>query len=178
MLRICGLAAVLGALALAGGSRADEKDNAKAQKELEGAYLIIGIEAKGFKLTEEDVKKGSKGDEDRLIIIKGDQMIAKSKGKDDPATFKLDAGKKHITITSVTKDGKKEVNYGIYKLEKDVLTIIATEMGEEKDRPTEFKVDDKTLMLTLRKYAAKPDVKNDDKKDKKDEKKEDKKDGK
>jgi uncharacterized protein (TIGR03067 family) len=153
---IRGVALLTGLLVLAGVSLADEKDDMKALKELEGTYLIVGLETKGFKLTEDDLTKFSKGDDDRTLVIKDGKIISSGKKKDEPATIKIDASKKpaHINITS-SKDGKKETNYGIYKLEKDVLTIVATEMGDEKNRPKEFKVDDKVLMLTLKKKPAK-----------------------
>jgi len=151
MRRVSVLAFAIGLVALCGTTKADEEADKKALKELEGNYLLVGLESKGFKLTEEDINKNIKEDE-RKIVIKGDQIIATSGGKEDPATIKLDASKKppQIDITS-TKDGKTETNYGIYKLENGVLTICATEKGEAKDRPKEFKADDKSLMIVLKK---------------------------
>lgn len=139
------------AFSLVGLARADEKDDKKALKDLAGEYLIIGIEAKGMKFGEDDLAKFSKGD-DRKVTIKDDQIIARFGGKEDPATIKIDASKNppQIDLTS-TKDGKKEINYGIYKLEKDVLTICATEKGEPKDRPKEFKAEGNAIILTLKK---------------------------
>src|SRR6266545_5854236 len=139
-------ALALVAVSLGGLIRADEKDDKKALKDLAGEYLIIGIEAKGVKLGEEDLAKFSKGDE-RKVTIKDDKIIARFGGKEDPATLKIDASKSpgHIDITS-TKDGKTEVNYGIYKVEKGVLTICATEKGEPKDRPKEFKAEGNVII--------------------------------
>lgn len=149
------LAVALVAVALAGATRADDKDDKKALKDLAGEYLIIGIEAKGVKLGEDELAKFAKGDE-RKITIKDDKIIARFGGKEDPATIKVDSSQKpgHIDITS-TKDGKTEVNYGIYKVEKDVLTICATEKGEAKDRPKDFKAEGNTMILTLKKQPAK-----------------------
>lgn len=149
----CALALV--AVSLAGITRADEKDDKKALKDLAGEYLIIGIEAKGLKLSEEDLAKFAKKDDDRKITIKDDKIIARFGGKEDPATIKIDASKSpaHIDLTS-TKDGKTEVNYGIYKVEKDILTICAIEKGDPKDRPKEFKADgNNTIILTLKKQS-------------------------
>lgn len=142
------LTAAIALLALSGVSHADDKDALKA---LEGEYLIVGIEGGGLKLTEDDLKKAGK-DEDRLVTIKGDQMIARFGKKDDAATIKIDSSKTpaHINITS-TKDGKTETNYGIYKVEKDILTITATEKSDEKERPKDFKGTDKTLTLVIKK---------------------------
>jgi uncharacterized protein (TIGR03067 family) len=145
-------ALAVGLLALGGAAGADEKAD-KALKELEGTYLVIGLEAKGLKLTEDDFKKTP--DADRQMVIKGDQIVSRLGGKDDPATIKVDATQKpaHIDITSTKGNNKTEVNYGIYKLENDVLTICATANAEAKDRPKEFKVDDKVILLVLKKQA-------------------------
>lgn len=123
MARFTAVLAIM-SLSLVGLTRADEKDDKKALKDLAGEYLIIGIEAKGVKLGEDDLAKFAKGNE-RKVTIKDDQIIARfGGGKEDPATIKLDSSKNppHIDLTS-TKDGKKEINYGIYKVENDVLTI-------------------------------------------------------
>jgi len=137
--------------ALGGTTAADDK---AALKALEGTYLLVGLETKGFKLTPDALKKEDPAE--RKLVIKGDQIIATTKGKDDPATIKIDASKTppHIDITSV-KDGKTEVNHGIYKFEKDVLTICALEKGDPKDRPTKFEAGDKYLLLVLEKQPAK-----------------------
>jgi uncharacterized protein (TIGR03067 family) len=133
---------------LAGAAAADEK---KALKELEGTYVIVGFEAKGLKLSEEELKKFGR-DEERLVTIKGDTITARLGEMDDPATFTLDASKDPPRIDIVrTRDGKKEHNYGIYKLEKDLVTICATEMAGPDERPKEFKAGEKTILLVLRK---------------------------
>jgi uncharacterized protein (TIGR03067 family) len=147
-------ALAVGLLALGTAAGADEKADKNALKELEGTYLMIGLEAKGLKLTEDDFKKTP--DADRQMVIKGDQIVSRLGGKDDPATIKVDAAQKpaRIDITS-TKGGKTEVNYGIYKLENGVLTICATVNADAKDRPKEFKADDKVVVLVLKKQPAK-----------------------
>ena len=140
---------------LVGATAAGAKDEKDALKELQGTYLIVGLEGKGLKITEEDLKKFGKED-DRKVVIKGNQIIATQKGTDDPATIKLDPSKSpaHIDLTSM-KDGKPEVDYGIYKYEKGILTICAGEKGEAKDRPKAFKADDKLLIMKLQKQPAK-----------------------
>ena len=151
---IYALALALGLVALGGAARADDEANKKALKDLEGTYLLIGLEGKGLKVTEEDFKKVP--DADRKIVIKGDQIVSYFGGKEDPAALKLDAVQKpaHMDVTS-TKGGKTEVNYGIYKLDNGVLIVCALEKGEAKDRPKEFKVDGKEIMMTLKKQDAK-----------------------
>jgi uncharacterized protein (TIGR03067 family) len=142
--------------AIGGTALADDKEALKA---LEGNYLLVGLETKGIKVGADALKKEDAAE--RAVVVKGDQMIAKLKGKDnklidDPATIKLDTSKTpaHIDLTSM-KDGKPEVNYGIYKFEKDVLTICALEKGDAKDRPSKFEAGDKYLILVFEKQPAK-----------------------
>lgn len=142
--------------ALGGTTVADDKEALKA---LEGTYLLVGLEAKGLKVGADALKKEDPAE--RTVVVKGDQMIAKIKGKDDklkddPATIKLDTSKMpaHIDLTSM-KDGKPEVNYGIYKLEDGVLTICALEKGDAKDRPAKFEVGDKYLILVFQRVPVK-----------------------
>src|SRR5262249_16244837 len=148
------LAFAIGLFALAGAAAADEKADKQALKDLEGAYVLIGLEAPGLKFTEEQLKKVP--ETDRKVVIKGDQLSVSFGGTGDTARLTLDAAQKpgHVTITA-TREGKAEVNYGIYKFEGGVLTICATEKGEAKDRPKEFKGGDKTVLMVLRKQDRK-----------------------
>jgi uncharacterized protein (TIGR03067 family) len=147
-------AVAVGLLALTGGATADEKADKQALKDLEGTYALVSLEAPGLKFTEEQLKKVPEAD--RRVVIKGEQITVSFGGKDDTATIKLDAAQKpaHITITA-TKDGKTEVNYGIYKFENGVLTLCSTEKGEAKDRPKEFKFDGKEIVWVLKKLDKK-----------------------
>ena len=152
MRSIYALALAAGLLALGTATAADDTPDQKALKELEGTYLLVGLEGKGVKLGEEEFMKVP--DADRKLVIKGDKIIAFTSGKEDAGTIKLDPAQKPAFIDITTnKGGKTEVNYGIYKFEHGVLTICALEKGEAKDRPKEFKVDGKEIMLTLKKQA-------------------------
>jgi uncharacterized protein (TIGR03067 family) len=143
--------ALIGLLAFCGSVFADENDEKAALKQIQGTYLIIGLDGKDLKLTEKDFKAFP--DDERKIVIKGDKIIANLGGKEDAATIKLDPSKKppHITVV----DQNKRVDYGIYKFEKGLLIICTTEGGLEKDRPTEFKGSDKALLITLKKLVPK-----------------------
>jgi uncharacterized protein (TIGR03067 family) len=154
MRRIHALALAAGLLALGGAATADEKADKQALKELEGTYVLVALEGKGLKLGEDDFQKVPEAD--RKIVIKGDQISSTFGGKEDKGTLKLDPAQKpaHLDI-AVVRDGKTEVNYGIYKIEKDVLTLCAIERGEAKDRPKEFKVDGKEILMTLKKQDKK-----------------------
>lgn len=147
-------ALALGLLALGGVAAADEKADQKALKELEGTYLLIGMDNKGMKLTEEDLKAVPEAK--RTFVIKGDKISMSGNGKGDPATIKVDAAQTpaHFDVTTV-KGGKTEVDHGIYKLENGILTICATDGGDAKERPKEFKAGDKGIVMTLKKQNAK-----------------------
>ncbi len=121
--------------------------------ELEGPYLLVGKESKGEKLTEDDLKK--LGNRERAVLIKSGQFVTVSKGKAVLSSFSVDKTQKpaHIDIVSTTGD-TTEMSYGIYKLEKGVLTICLTK-GEEKDRPTEFKADNAATIMILKKQIPK-----------------------
>jgi uncharacterized protein (TIGR03067 family) len=153
---IYALALAVGLLALGAVAPADEKADKAAQalKELEGTYLVIALDGKGLKFTEEDFQKVP--DADRRIVIKDDLITSSLGGKEDKATIKLDPTQKpaHIDLV-VAREGKTETNYGIYKLEEDVLTICAIERGEAKDRPKEFKADGKEIVMVLKKQKKK-----------------------
>jgi uncharacterized protein (TIGR03067 family) len=150
-MRRVSLLALAAGFALFGAAAAGDEKDGKALKELEGTYVIVGFEAKGLKLGEGELKKLGK-DEERLVTIKGDRITARLGEVEDPATFKLDTSKDPPRI-DITKNRarKREHNYGIYKLDKGVLTICATEMAGPEDRPAAFKAGDKTILVVLRK---------------------------
>ncbi|MCI0704261.1 MAG: TIGR03067 domain-containing protein [Planctomycetia bacterium] len=143
--------ALIGLLAFSGSAVADEKDRKATLKQLEGTYLIIGFDGKGLKLTEDDFKPLP--DVERKIVIKGDQIIANLKGKEDVATIKLDPSQKPPHFTVIDKNNTKD--YGIYKFENGLLLICSTEGGLEEDRPKEFKGSDKAVLITLKKVVPK-----------------------
>jgi len=153
MTRLALAAGLFGLAALSAPARADDKDEKKALKELEGTYQLVSMEKGPLKITADDLKKAG-GTELPQVVIKGDQIIAKFGPKEDPATIKVDPTKKpaHIDITS-KKDNK--IDYGIYKLEGGVLTICAVDEAQPKDRPTEFKASEKAMILVLKKVPAK-----------------------
>jgi uncharacterized protein (TIGR03067 family) len=120
--------------------------------DLEGTYLMIGLESRSQKMTEEQLR--GVPENQRKIVIRGDQMIVSTKDGVDTSTIRLDAAKSPQRIDIITtKEGRTEVNYGIFKVEGAVLTICASETGESKDRPREFKTDARSMMLVLRKLS-------------------------
>jgi uncharacterized protein (TIGR03067 family) len=122
--------------------------------ELDGTYLLTGLETKTLKLTETDLKKVPEAE--RQLVIDDDEIVMTFNGKEDAATFRVDNSQTphHITLTT-SKDGKTETNYGIYKFEKGVLTICAGTKGDLSARPKEFKADDQSTVLVLQQQPRK-----------------------
>lgn len=136
--------------ALVPAALADEKADKEAFKSIEGKYKIIGLEKEKQKITEDDLKKVPKP-EILNVEIKDGMIIANFSGKPDEATLKIDASKSPMWVDITSKKEKPEVDYGIFKIEKDVLTICTAEKGKEADRPKEFKATGNVMIMTLRK---------------------------
>lgn len=120
----------------------------RKRHELEGTYVLIGFAAKGLNLTETDLKKVPEAE--RQLVIDGEDIVMMFNGKDETATFKLDKAKTpHHINTTVSKDGKSETNYGIYKFDKGILTICASTRTDAAARPADFKADNQTTIFEL-----------------------------
>lgn len=137
-------------IAFAPAALADEKADKAAFESIEGKYKIIGLEKAKQKITEDDLKKVPK-QEILNVEIKDGKIIANFSGKPDEASLKIDASKSPMWIDITSKKEKPEVDYGIFKIEKDVLTICAAEKGKAEDRPKEFKAEGNVMIMTLRK---------------------------
>jgi uncharacterized protein (TIGR03067 family) len=142
---------VLLAFGLVGIVLADEK----ALKELAGTYKAVSVEKRGVPAPREFTEKFS-------LTIKGDLVTADTgDGPAKTAKVKVDPTKKPAQIDISPEDGVEngKTFLGIYKLDKDELTLAYAEKG---DRPKDFTSDASTTVLKLRK----------EKEEKKDEKKE------
>ena len=75
-------------------------------------------------------------------------------GQDSVYTYQLDATKqpKHIDITMNLPGRAREVRLGIYKIEKDTLTICQSKAKADAKRPEEFDATkrDDVVVLTFR----------------------------
>ncbi|MCE9565166.1 MAG: TIGR03067 domain-containing protein [Planctomycetes bacterium] len=145
---------LLGAvLALATGCGSSGSTTAPAPSlNIEGTYLITGTESAGVKDSEEAIAKTPA--EERTIQVTADRMVVKKDGKDEPATYQLDATKTPVSIDMIgKKDGKEERLYGIVKVEGDKLFLCFNASSKIEDRPKEFKTapKEKTMILTLTK---------------------------
>jgi uncharacterized protein (TIGR03067 family) len=115
---------------------ADKKDPAKEElKKLQGTWEAAKVTYNGDDLSEDDTGKIS-------MTVKGDQATVgaskKIKGEYGKVKLKLDPSTTPATIDiSIAVGGQKGVTLeGIYKLEKDKLTVCAKVLG--MDRPAKF----------------------------------------
>lgn len=126
----------------------------RKRHELEGAYTLVGMAAKGLTLTEADLSKVPAAD--RKLIIDDDEVILMFNGKDERGPFAFDKSKTpHRIDLGLTRDNKTEISPGIYTFEKGVLTICAGTSGESGRRPTEIKPGDNVTVFTLTKLPRK-----------------------
>jgi uncharacterized protein (TIGR03067 family) len=125
---------------------ADEKD----LKDLDGTYSIVSMQ-KGGESAKKDllqkVKATFKGDS--LTLLVDDE----GKKEEKKAKIKTDATKQPHTIDITPAEGTGVTFLGIYKIEKDDLTIAYTE--KQGDRPKDFKSDEGVLLMKLKKDEKK-----------------------
>jgi uncharacterized protein (TIGR03067 family) len=98
-------------------------------KKLQGTWTVQKLERGGKPDPNSADKMGIK------MVIKDDKLTIKEKDRDEVATFKLDGKKNPKEITIIPK-GDKEVP-GIYKVDKDTLTICFAKAGDGP-RPKSF----------------------------------------
>ena len=135
------IALLLAMPALAG---ADDKDEAQKElKKFEGTWKVKSFEFSG--------KKDGPPAEERekmRMVFKGDKLTIKGTPRGDhDVTVELDPSKKpaHINLNPPKDEGGRVVK-GIYKFEKDTLTICG---NQGDDRPTEFALKDGTQIALL-----------------------------
>jgi uncharacterized protein (TIGR03067 family) len=114
----------------------------KALKELEGYYSVTVLEKAGMTAPKELV-------ESVKVSIKGDEITIKVMGQDKKAKIKADNSKTPNTIDISPSEGpeKGKTFPGIYKIEKDEVTIVFTEKGE---RPKELKAEGEAMLMKLK----------------------------
>jgi uncharacterized protein (TIGR03067 family) len=147
------VAGVLLAFGLCGIVVADEK----ALKELAGKYKTVSAEKGGVPIPREAAEK-------IVITIQDDVLtVDVGEGREKKAKLKVDPSKKpaHIDITPDDGPEKGKTFPGLYKLDKDDLTIVFT---EQSDRPKDFNSEG-ALLLKLKREK---EEKKEEKKEKKD----------
>lgn len=115
------------------GAAAQEKNEIKTElKKFEGTWKI-----KSFDLTGKKESVPAEEREKIRLTFAGEKLSFKgTPQRDRETTIELDPSKKppHITIRPPKDEAKGETILGIYRFDKDTLTIC----GSPKERPTEF----------------------------------------
>jgi uncharacterized protein (TIGR03067 family) len=130
---------------LVGFAPAQDDAAKKAVKELQGSYTLKSAKMFGEAAPAEFLKQVKE------FVIKDNQIVVvKADGKEDPAEFKLDPGAKPASIDMIPSKDKtgEKPKLGVYKLEKDELTIVFS-MDDDSKRPTDLKGDGKDHMLVV-----------------------------
>lgn len=128
-------------------SGADDKAKRVAESDLSGTWIAIDGEAQGVQIPKDQLslewtfRAGGKA-----------TLTDRKRGTESPFAFTLDAAKKphsiDVTYTGPIEALKNSKQFGIYKIEKDTLTLCLSPLRtKEKDRPTEFSGKAKGTML-------------------------------
>ena len=110
---------------------------AKDAPKIEGAYTATSGSSDGKKVPEDIIAKVS-----LIVTFKDGKYNVTVMGKDlESGSYKVDAAKTptqiDMTIVEGKADEKGKMQLGIFKLEKDVLTLAIGKAGS-KDRPKDF----------------------------------------
>lgn len=138
---------LVAALALASfvAAPVPKADPAKqAQDSFQGEWQMVAHTLEGKLKTKDDLV-------DTRIVVKGDTMTIHLRCQNNKVTFTLDpkANPPAIDLKPQDQLGKEIILQGIYKLEKDKITICSA--LDEGERPKEFKSTEssRTIMLVL-----------------------------
>ena len=128
-MRCCGLLVILACLAPMSANEGKDRAVALERKKFEGLWELIQIESEGKKPYTIQT----------YLVIQDDKWTQETLRRKQQWEFRIAPTADPQTIDLVQKDaeGKETIEAGIYKLDKDVLTVCTARPG--KPRPKEFK---------------------------------------
>ena len=126
-------------LALVAATVRSEDDPKKAAESLQGEWKVVSFNKGGEELPKEELEKTK-------FVFAGEKVTVTFNNRDEAATFTVDPKAKPLAI-DITPGKKEKLVKGIYKLEKDTLTICFGPDGA--DRPTEFKATKKASLIVM-----------------------------
>jgi len=133
-MRLLSTVAVMTALflLLAPHGRSDEDPTKKRLEEIQGTWILTGLEADGKEALPAKL-------EGTTLVIKGDIYTVKTKSATHQVRLKLDAAKSpwHMDMTFLDGANKDKTLEGIYELNKGALRI-ARGLLPEQARPEQF----------------------------------------
>ncbi|MDY3554397.1 TIGR03067 domain-containing protein [Gemmata sp. JC717] len=121
--------------------------------DIEGTYLIVGIDFNGEKMPDAELAKEPEGE--RTVVIKGGKLTGKMApgGGEEEFTTDTTTTPAQIDFTASAPGGKARKQLGIYKLEGGTLTIAVNNDPQQppKERPKDFASNKSSFILILKK---------------------------
>jgi uncharacterized protein (TIGR03067 family) len=139
---VCSMMAVLVVTLWGPNARADDAKD--ALKALQGKWKLVGGERRGKPIPEGEVPAGT------VTFDKDGRVTASVPDYEMEGMVKFDPAKKPKTLAVTHTKGpdKDKKQFGIYKLEKDKLTVCVAPPGKaEEERPASFTTKDSDHVL-------------------------------
>jgi uncharacterized protein (TIGR03067 family) len=135
--------ALLFVLAAGVAVAAEEKKEAK-KSDFDGTWVVVGVEAGGMKVPEEELKKTP-----GKLTLAGDKWTLKMGAEMMSGTSKVDTSKKPMEIDSTATEGldKGKTIMGIVEVKGDTMRACFDQSG--KARPKEFSTKDQPTYLLI-----------------------------
>jgi uncharacterized protein (TIGR03067 family) len=128
----------------AGVAVAAEEKKEEKKSDFEGTWVVVGVDAGGMKIPEEDLKKTP-----GKLTLTADKWTLKIGDMVMSGTSKVDTSKKPMEIDSTTTEGpdKGKTIMGIVEVKGDTMRACFDQTG--KGRPKEFSTKDQPAYVVI-----------------------------